>query len=99
MPFVKKATVSLFDEPLFYLDGYANLGFSGGPVVYPVTGTQDYRVAAVISGWEEVPETVLEGEEDTKFKIMVNTGIIASYSIKEALNLIHNNPIGFNDEK
>ena len=95
LPFVKKATVSLFDGTVFYLDGHNNPGFSGGPVVFQEAGSQEFKVAAVVSGYQDVPEPVLHGQDDTGLTVSHNTGIIVTHAIKGALDLIEQNPIGF----
>jgi len=94
LPFVKKATVSLFDSRVIYLDGHNNSGFSGGPVVFPQTGKNEYRVAGVVSGYVERPEPVFDGEHKTPLVYQYNTGIIVAHNIKAALDLITLNPIG-----
>jgi len=94
MPFVKRALVSLFDGPVFYLDGHNNPGFSGGPVVYRIPQSDELRVAAVISGYKSVQEPVQSGEIATTMTISQNTGIIVSHAIKGAIDIIENNPIG-----
>lgn len=95
LPFVKRATVSCFDANVFLLDGHNNPGFSGGPVVFGAPGQIALKVAAVISGFKAVPEPVLNnGIPTTNLGYWHNTGIIVSYSIKYALELIQSNPIG-----
>ena len=95
MPFVKKATVSLFHGAVFFLDGHNNPGFSGGPVVFTEPGTRDYKVAAVISGYQAVQESVYAGANKTPLTYHYNTGIIVTHAIKGALELIGQRPIGF----
>ena len=46
LPFVKKATVSLFDDKIVFLDGHNNRGFSGGPVVFTEPTKRQFKVAA-----------------------------------------------------
>lgn len=95
MPFVKKATVSLLDGAVFYLDGHNNRGFSGGPVVFQEASSPEFNVAAVVSGYHAVSEPVLHGQDKTGLTISQNTGIIVTHAIVGALHLIERNPIGF----
>ncbi len=95
LPFVKKATVSLFDGTVFLLDGHNNPGFSGGPVVFIESPGDAYRVAAVVSGYQAVPEPVYAGRDATALTYHYNTGIIVTHAIDGALKLIEQNPIGF----
>lgn len=95
LPFVKRATVSLFDGAMFLLDGNNNPGFSGGPVVFTEPQSNRYKVAAVISGFESVPEPVYKGSDQTALTYQYNTGIIVTHAIDGALGLIEENPIGF----
>ena len=99
-PLIKKATLSAIDSNtnLLFLDGHNNPGFSGGPVVYSQVGEPDHEllVAGVISGYRFNMEPVyLEGKR-TSLEFEYNTGIIVAYGIKHAINLISQNPIGFN---
>lgn len=95
LPFVKKAIVSLFDGAIFLLDGHNNPGFSGGPVVFTEPQSNEYKVAAVISGYKTVSEPVYEGSDQTPLMYYYNTGIIVTHAINGALKLIEENPIGF----
>lgn len=94
LPFVKKATLSLMDIPTFYLDGHNNPGFSGGPVVFTEPNNNQYKVAAVISGFLPVQEPVYEGPADTGLRYQYNTGIVVADAIDPALDLIRANPVG-----
>ena len=99
-PLVKKAILSAFESetgPLL-LDGHNNPGFSGGPVIFSEWGKRanEFSVAGVISGYQYNMEPVyLEGKR-TPLEFKYNTGIIAAYGIKHAVDLIRQNPIGFN---
>lgn len=95
LPFVKKAIVSCFDGNLYLLDGHNNHGFSGGPVVFKPAGSNDFQVAAVISGYRSVPLPVYKSSKETQFTYDYNTGIIDSYSVDRAVEVINKNPIGF----
>lgn len=94
LPFVKKATVSLFDGAVFFLDGHNNPGFSGGPVIFTEPSSREYKVAAVVSGYQAVSESVYAGHERTPLTYQYNTGIIVTHAINGALKLVEDNPIG-----
>ena len=97
MPFVKKAIMSCVDNVngIVFLDGHNNPGFSGGPVVFTAPNTIEYKVAAVISGYRFVAEPVFQGDAQLSITYKYNTGIIISYGIKHAVDLIRKDPIGF----
>ncbi len=98
LPFVKRATLSSMsndpNEDILFLDGHNNLGFSGGPVVFKAPGAQDFRVAGVVSGYRFEEEPIYSGDTPTQLAFRYNTGIIISYSIRHAVELIKANPIG-----
>ena len=96
LPFVKRATLSCFDESVYLLDGHNNPGFSGGPVIFGKPGLPPTNIAAVISGYKFVPEPIFEGQAQTELTYKYNTGIIVSYKIEHAISVIRTNPIGFN---
>lgn len=85
-PFVKKAIVSSFDREvagviLWFFDGINNPGFSGGPVVFNRSGTNDWHVAAVVSGYRTERVAVHGGSGE----VPINTGIIVGYDICHAV--------------
>lgn len=101
LPYVKKAIVSMINgqnHPLLVLDGHNNIGFSGGPVVFPnpVSGRSKWVLAAVVSGYSETREAVYEGTSDkeTRYTVAVNSGLIDSCPLEMALDLIKTKPIG-----
>jgi S1-C subfamily serine protease len=99
MPFVKKAVLSctyIKDDGVqhFFLDGHNNPGFSGGPVVFKEPNKTEYKVASVISGYRYTNEPVFADGREVPLAYRYNTGIIVSYGIKHALDLINANPIG-----
>jgi S1-C subfamily serine protease len=94
LPLVKKAVLSSFAGNVYLLDGHNNPGFSGAPVIFNQMGGPPTHVGAVISGYRFSPEPVFLNESATTFTFRENTGIIISYKIELALELIKGNPIG-----
>ena len=100
LPFVKKAIVSCLPTPTdaqpLFLDGHNNPGFSGGPVIFKEQkNSNEFKVAGVISGYRRVEEPIYQGTQELPLTYGQNTGIIISYGIKHAVDLIESNPIGF----
>src|SRR5262249_6713368 len=94
IPLVKRATLSLFHGDVWLLDGHNNPGFSGGPVVFKKPGTEEFKVAGVISSFRFAEEPVLAGGQPTPLVYRYNTGIIKCPRIDHAVALIRANPIG-----
>jgi S1-C subfamily serine protease len=94
LPLVKKAILSSFAGDIYLLDGHNNPGFSGGPVIFGAVGAMPNRVAAIVSGYRFSPEPVFLDNTETALKYRHNTGIIISYKIETALEMITGNPIG-----
>ena len=95
LPLAKRALLSCFEHDLLLLDGHNNPGFSGGPVVFTEANRRDFKVAAVVSGFQAVEEPVYESGQKTPLVYMHNTGITVAYSISHAVSLIRANPIGY----
>lgn len=95
LPLVKRATLSLFHGSAYLLDGHNNPGFSGGPVVFMPSSGGEFRVAAVISGFQATEEPVYSGGQPTPLVYRYNTGIIVSHPIEGALEMIRSNSVGF----
>ena len=101
IPFIKKGILSSIVHDaggacILYLDGNNNPGFSGGPVVYPFNNQREqFRVASVVSGYRFDPQPVYINDQPTEAIARHNTGIVISYDIAHAVELIRNNPIGF----
>lgn len=99
-PLVKKAIVSGTEEGRYgvmYLDGHNNPGFSGGPVVFKPPGSNVFQIMGVVSGFRTEDVKALKGtdEKETDLIIRLNTGIIVSYPIDAAIDVIKENPVGF----
>ena len=98
MPIVKHAIHSgLGNNKHFFIDGYGNPGFSGGPLVFKPSDSQDYQVAGVIINYKSeiipVYETKLQAENNGGgikpigyFK--GNSGTITVSWIQHAIDLI-----------
>ena len=56
-------------------------------------------VAGVIAGYQQKMEPVYLEGKSTSLEFKYNTGIIIAYGIKHAMDLIHQNPIGFDLEE
>jgi hypothetical protein len=98
IPLVKKATLSFITQDEFgsylILDGINNPGFSGGPVVFTEPNKNEYKVAAVISGYKSATEPTYHQDQQTPITVKANTGLIIAYNISQAIELIEKNPIG-----
>jgi hypothetical protein len=99
-PFIKKGTLSsAFNSGdgvhRLYVDAINNEGFSGGPLVFAGHGTNDFRVAGVVSRFKTEHEPVLDQNgEKTGMTVEYNTGFLIAYDIDYVVGLIRANPIG-----
>ncbi len=97
-PFVKKAALAAFDDPIIYLDGHNNHGFSGGPVVFYDYKENRHKILGVISAYLTHNGKVERIEAKTKnyeYFYQENSGIGIAYDIRYANELIAqiiNNP-------
>lgn len=107
MPIVKHAILSGFGNDNHHLiDGYANPGFSGGPMIFKPSDSNDFHVAGVIVNYRPeiiaVYETELEAKNDGSGRPPIgyfrgNSGTITVSKIEHAVGLIkeylrkHNN--------
>jgi hypothetical protein len=91
MAFIKKACFSsarksIDEGVILFFDGHNNKGFSGGPIAHYDGNTNIASIHAIISGY--IPQ---EGSINTPFgdwKYNENSGIVVSYSIKHAIEII-----------
>jgi S1-C subfamily serine protease len=105
LPLIKAGILSgLMDyegSSALLLDGHNNPGFSGGPVVFIPYGsilnqTNGFCLAGIVSGYPSYSEQVVTSDgKETGMFIRNNPGIVLSYDIKYALELIDANPIGW----
>ena len=97
-PPIKKAVISGaagqgYKFP-FYLDGHVNRGFSGGPVYLQIPGQRQFVVSMIVSSFVFWPDPVYDGEKPSGLHVQQNSGIMQAYNIRNALELISQNPIG-----
>ena len=76
------------------IDGHNNPGFSGGPVVFTKPGSNDYKVAGVISGYKVQYEPVLLEKEGTGLEYAYNTGLVIAYQLYNGVEHLTQNPTG-----
>jgi S1-C subfamily serine protease len=93
IPFIKRGTVSAQDtsDPtasLWYIDGFNNPGFSGGPVVFQDLSDHKWKVMAVVQGYQNETAKVRVGKNEVNTNILVNSGILVAYDIRYALEAI-----------
>jgi Trypsin-like peptidase domain len=95
--FVKKACYSGVNskEQIYFLDGIANNGFSGAPVVAKVAGNGREKIVAVIVGFHRGKNQVIKDGEETELDVEYNSGIIRSFNIKLIVDKIRENPNGY----
>lgn len=101
LPFCKKATLSAIMQEgggnLFMMDGINNPGFSGGPVIYYNIKLKKNCIGAVISGYIAQQDNVKNKNGDIPGILSIsNSGLIRSWSIGYAVDLINQNPTGYN---
>ena len=80
---------------VLYLDGHNNPGFSGGPVVYKSPNNNRFQICGVVSGYRIQEQPGFASGSPLNIYFRENTGIIISHGINSAIDIIHNNPIGF----
>jgi hypothetical protein len=93
LPFMKRGALSAIDASspdtvVFYIDGFNNPGFSGGPVVYWEFATRKYKILSVVIGYKNDTARALINDRQVDTNILVNSGILVSYSIKHAIDAI-----------
>ncbi len=78
---------------LIYLDGHNNPGFSGGPIAFKNSGSGEWQIGGVITGYRWATNGVIS-RTDTNAFVKENTGIVVGVSIDIAVKAIKANPIG-----
>lgn len=99
VPFVHKAVVSCIEDgpdgaQRNFLDGYHVTGFAGGPVVYPYGSSRHFRVTSVVSSYKFVEQPIYRGNVALNENVRYNKGIIITYGIRHALDIIFERPRG-----
>jgi S1-C subfamily serine protease len=92
-PFVKSGTLSGNDSSdstavIWYIDGFNNPGFSGGPVIFWDRVERKWKVLGVTQGYRQEPAHVRVGGKNIDTQILVNSGILIAYDIRHALEAI-----------
>ena len=111
MPFVKSGVLSAIiveSETRIYLDAQVNEGFSGGPLVFvpngqPLSQRNEFKVAGIVVNFPTPKiRPVVNNHGDQVFDqnnnligIRENPGFVVAIGIKHAVELIDQNPIGF----
>jgi trypsin-like peptidase len=91
--FVKRVSLSAIATlpdglSVFYLDGFNNPGFSGGPVAFYNFQTRKWAVMAVISGFQPESAKKRIGDTFVDTDVLVNSGVIVAYPIQAALDAL-----------
>ena len=78
-----------------WLDGHNNPGFSGSPLCFAPSKSNEIQVAGVVTAYRSLKEPVYaEGGVETEWYVRANMGLIQAWDIQHALDLIHKNPVG-----
>jgi hypothetical protein len=93
LPFIKRGTMSAIDgtnpdAPVYYIDGFNNPGFSGGPIVFWEFSTHTYKILGVVQGYRNDTAKLLVNGQQVDTNILVNSGIITAYGIQPAIHAI-----------
>jgi S1-C subfamily serine protease len=98
LPFIKRGTMSAIDATnpdaiVYYIDGFNNPGFSGGPIVFWEFSSHTYKILAVVKGFREDTAKLKVNGQNLETNIIVNSGIVVGYSIEQAIQAIdHSQP-------
>lgn len=96
LPLVKVGVLSGLDnaqsdDAVYYIDGFNNPGFSGGPVIYNDNVKHEWHIFAVVKGYvNDVIKAKVKGK-DIDTALLVNSGILLAYPIDYALKAIDAN--------
>ena len=83
------------EDQVVVIDGHNVSGFSGGPVVFKPQGSEDYRVAGVISGYQFEKKPIYLENEETDYYHKDNAGLVVAYSLKQGIDYVTDHPTGF----
>lgn len=90
MALVKRALISgefevSEEHQLLLLDGHANEGFSGGPVVVNAPNPQDMQVVGIVIGYRAQAVAVHDATRGVIGEVQANTGLMLAEDIAVAL--------------
>jgi hypothetical protein len=93
IPFIKRGTMSAIDATnpdavVFYIDGFNNPGFSGGPIICWEFSKHEYEIIGVVKGYKEDSAKVIVNGQHVDTNLLVNSGILVGYSISHAMDAI-----------
>jgi S1-C subfamily serine protease len=93
LPFIKRGTMSAIDvtKPdavVYYIDGFNNPGFSGGPILFWEFSTHTYKILGVVQGYKADTAKQLVNGQQVDTHILVNSGILVGYGIQAAIQAI-----------
>jgi S1-C subfamily serine protease len=91
--FVKRLSLSGLSHPVghspfWYLDGFNNPGFSGGPVAFYDYIKGHWAIVAVISGFQPEAAKKRVGAAYVDTETIVNSGVIVAYPIEPILDAL-----------
>jgi S1-C subfamily serine protease len=94
LPFLKRGIMSAVDSRnlgavVFYIDGFNNPGFSGGPVIFFDFKSHEYKILSVVKGYINDTAKTIANKQQVDTSYLVNSGIMISYSITNALEAIN----------
>jgi S1-C subfamily serine protease len=89
--FIKHGILSAIefgDTKLWYVDGFNNPGFSGGPIVFQDSSTHEWKVGAVVQSYRVEAAKTRIGKNLVDTPVLVNSGILIGYNIEYAVKVI-----------
>jgi len=97
LPLAKYARLSTFpieNQPM-WLDGHNNKGFSGGPLCFAPNGSNELKVAGVVTAYKPSLAEVVdeEGSESGQYALE-NSGFMLAWDVRYCRDIIKANPIG-----
>nr|WP_294850284.1 serine protease [uncultured Sphingomonas sp.] len=98
LPFVKRATVSMFHfaekDGWLILDGMNNEGFSGGPVAYRNHDTGKWQLGGLIAAYHSKHDFIEIDGDETQLEYFTNSGLVLAAPILAVKALIQARPEG-----
>ena len=93
LPFIKRGTLSAIvangsDQTLYYIDGFNNAGFSGGPILLWDFSEHVYKIVGVVKGYKPEAAKVMVNGQPVETNVLVNSGILVGFSIMHAMQAI-----------